>query len=472
MPGRALAVALAISSAIFAAEGQARPSPKFVNGAMIYQIWMRTFTPEGTLQTAQARIPYLAELGATIVYLCPIMRQSTLGGFTNPYRISDYNAIDAEYGTEADLRAFVETAHHHGLKVMLDIVYYHMALDNVLMKTPGFYLQGPDGKPLLGTWGIPRPNYENPKLRQYLIDSLVRWVRDFGVDGFRCDVAGLVPLDFWEQAREELDRVNRDAVLLAEADVPEHQRKAFDISYNFPYYNALVAVVRDGEPASRIRAQWEKARAAFPAGARFLHYSDNHDQERADVVFGQKGALATSVLNFTLDGVPLLYNGQEIGDTTPRVHDRPFPWKKASECQDAIRWELGKPRIANGMCRHRLLSDLQAERLAFHKRLFALRRQEAALTTGEAVWLQNSNPASLVSFLRRKEAEEILVVVNLSNRRLTAQVDLPGDEAAGPWRNLMPGQPAEPVTSRTGRHLSLTLGSYGFVVERRLRERW
>jgi hypothetical protein len=126
-----------------------------------------------------------------------------------------------------------------------------------------------------------------------------------------------------------MDKVNPEVIMLSEADVPEHQLRAFDISYNFPYYSALTSVVVNGESAERIRAQWEKARATFPRGARFLHLNDNHDRNRADVVFGERATLATTVLNFTLDGVPFLYNGQdplghlEARRETPYQHRRP-----------------------------------------------------------------------------------------------------------------------------------------------------
>ena len=140
-----------------------------------------------------------------------------------------------------------------------------------------------------------------------------------------------------------MDKVNPSAIMLAEADVPAHQLKAFNISYNFPYYSALQAVVVNGESADRIRQQWEKARAAFPRGSCFVHLNDNHDQNRADVVFGEKAALATSVLNLTLDGIPLLYNGEEIGDrTAPQQQSHvAIRWERAGPVPDAC---LGRAR--------------------------------------------------------------------------------------------------------------------------------
>ncbi len=109
------------------------------------------------------------------------------------------------------------------------------------------------------------PDYNNPQVRKYLIDSLVHWVRDFKVDGFRCDVGGGVPVSFWEEARKALDQVNRDVILLSESDRPDDQLQAFDINYNFQGYLTLRSVIRDGEPAIKIREQWEEARKDLPA---------------------------------------------------------------------------------------------------------------------------------------------------------------------------------------------------------------
>jgi len=377
---------------------------------------MRSYTPEGTLEAVTARLPYIADFGATIVYLSPINRQTlaTFGGYTSPYRIADYDAIDPEYGTEADLRALVEEAHRLKLKVLMDIVFYHTGPDSVLMKRPDFYMHEKDGSLLLGRWKLPRLNLQNAELRRYLIGNLLHWAKDVGVDGFRCDVAGGLSVDFWEQSRAELDKVNRELIMLAESDEPAQQLKAFDINYNFSYYDALLAVVRDGEPALRIRAQWQKAHASFPRGARLLHLSDNHDRERADVVFGEKGAAATAVLNFTLDGIPFVYNGQEIADTTPTHHPAHVP----------IRWDIDVPKGRYPSASSRR----QAARLQLYERLFQMRREEAALTAGEVRWLDNSEPNSAVSFVRRKGREEVLVVINLSNRKLSGMVDLPTAE--------------------------------------------
>src|SRR6267142_2958976 len=211
-------------------EREARVAPDWLKRATIYQVWLRSFSQEGSLKAVTTRLPYLADLGVTIVYLSPFLKGP------HPFKVSDYYAVNPELGTDDDLKRLIAEAHRLKLKVMMDVVFYHSALDNVLMDDPENYMHTPEGKILLGRWELPRPNFDNPKLRRYLIGSLIHWVKDFGVDGFRCDVSGGVPLPFWEEARDELDGLNPEIILLAECDMPEEQLKAFDISYNYPFY--------------------------------------------------------------------------------------------------------------------------------------------------------------------------------------------------------------------------------------------
>src|SRR4051812_35554242 len=376
----------------------ARAVPDFMDGSIIYQIWMRSFTPEGTLVATASHLPYIADLGATIVYLSPLNVHGypSVFGPSTPYEIKDYDRIDPEYGSEADLKSLVADAHKLGMKVIMDIVYAHSANDNVLLNKPGFYQRAPDGNLIMSRWKTPMPDFTNPQVHEFFRNNMLHWVKDVGVDGFRADVAGGGPLAFWGEARDAMDKVNPNVIMLAEADVPEQQLKAFDISYNFPYYSALTAVVVNGESAERIRQQWEKAKAAFPRGARFLHLNDNHDRNRVDVVMGEKAAIATTVLNFTLDGIPFLYNGQEIGDTTAPQQQSHVP----------IRWDIWKPEGQ----RRTSTAGREMARLRVYKQIVQMRREEAALTFGEPLWIKNSNPDGVVSFIRRKGDDEILVL--------------------------------------------------------------
>jgi glycosidase len=432
----------------------ARTSPEWLTRGVMYQITMRSFTPEGTLRAATERLPSVAELGATVIYVCPIMLQdddprpefwstrqkaSGTNNPRNPYRIKDYGRVDPEYGTEADLREFIAAAHRLDMRVLLDLVYFHCGPTSVLMEKPGFIQRDAAGKFITGGWNFPRLNFENRQLREYLWADMEHWVRDFQVDGFRCDVADAVPLDFWEAARERLQRLRPDLVILSEGQRAADQVKAFDINYGFSWYDATSAVLTRSQPASSLRKVWEKQRAERPRGARFIRYTDNHDlandMRRPDVAFGQRGARAMSVVNFTLDGVPFLYNGQEIGDASPHSIFARWP----------VRWEaacLPKPKATR----------------EFYQRLCQLRRTERALSEGEVVWLDNDQPEAVVSFLRRAGGEEVVSVANLSNRSVKVQADLPAGDAAAYGPLLTDGVS---VTSMGGK-LTARLEGFGY----------
>jgi glycosidase len=439
------------------ASRNARSAPD-LNDATIYQVWMRAFTPQGTLKATAERLPYIANLGASIVYLSPLQTHSLAGGaakgwtLPGPYGIQNYSKIDPEYGTEEDLKTLAERAHALHLKVIMDVVLYHMAVDNELMKIPGFFMHTADGKAILGNWGRPRPDFANPKLREFFVANLLHWVKDIGLDGFRCDVAAGVPLSFWEEARAALDRVNPHAILFAEAEMPDQQLEAFDISYNFSYLKeTLQPILGQGESAARIRELWERQKALWPHGSRLVYSSDNHDQERATRLFGEKATYAANVLNFTLDGIPFLYNGQEIGDTTPTNYPERTP----------IPWLLGGP---SGWAKQ------QEATLARYKKLFEMRKREVALTSGDLVWVNNSAPDSLVTFLRKKGADELLTIVNLSNRRVPVAVDVMSADFM-PSTDLLTGKRVTTAFSPGRISFAAPMGAFEAMVLKRLPEK-
>ncbi|HZC42563.1 MAG TPA: alpha-amylase family glycosyl hydrolase [Acidobacteriaceae bacterium] len=425
---------------------EARPVPEWLQRSSIYELWLTGFSKEGNLRGAIPGLKRVADLGATIVYLGPIAKYSA-SPWASPYSVADYNAIDPSAGTAQDLHDFVAAAHKLHLKVMLDIVYYHTAPDNIMMKdNPSFFVKTQDGKIARGFWPQPLPDYKNPQVRKYLIDSLVHWVRDFHVDGFRCDVGGGVPVSFWNEARKALNKVNPDVVLLSESDRPDDQLQAFDINYNFQYYLTLVSVIRDGAPAIKLRDNWEQTNSTMPRGARELHYTDNHDWPRSILQFGEKGAMAASVLDFTLDGIPFLYNGQEVADPSATS------WRKLSP----IRWsDPGNPADEK---------TIEAT-LEQYKKLFAMRASEPALTSGSVIWINNTEPKSVLSFMRKKGDSEILVILNLSNRDVHVTIDLPVMDYYKVQNLLSPGVTWFQLYS--GR-VSADLGAYGYVVGKRI----
>jgi glycosidase len=273
-----------------------------------------------------------------------------------------------------------------------------------MMSTPEFYKRDASGKikPPVPEWtDVAGLDYSNPTLRHYMIGMLKYWLTEFDLDGFRCDVAGMVPTDFWEQAREELQKVKPDVLMLAEGSKPELLVKAFDFDYAWPLHATLNRVMLEGTPASELKRSWEESKRQFPKGSLHLRISDNHDEARAVARFGIRGALATQVLMLSLDGVPLFYNGMEVGDAAesgdPALFEKlPIFWKP-------------KERPA--------LRDIYRE-------LIRLRKKHAAFQNDTTIWLRNTDSGNVVTIMRLDEKDEFVIVVNLSNRRTTAAVEV------------------------------------------------
>jgi glycosidase len=385
----------------------ARTSPEWLRDGVIYEIYPRNFSAEGNFNGITARLDELRDLGVNILWLMPIhpigekMKKGTIG---SPYAVRDYYGINPDFGTADDLKRLVTESHKRGLKVIIDIVANHTAWDNVMMAHPEFYKQDASGKviPPVPEWtDVAGLNYNNTKLRTYMIDMLKHWVKDFDLDGFRCDVAYMVPTDFWEQARTELEKVKPDIMMLAEATKPELLTKAFDIDYSWPLHATLNKVMLEGAPASDLKASFEQSLKEFPRGSLHLRISDNHDEARAVARFGIRGALATQVLMFTLDGVPLVYNGMEVGDATesgdPALFEKmPVFWKPKE-----------RPPLRD-----------------IYRDLIKLRKQYAPFRNDRVVWLRNSAESDLVTFMRLDGKDEFVVVVNLSSRPVTGFVEV------------------------------------------------
>ncbi len=388
-------------------QSAARPSPDWLRAGTIYQIFPRDFSVAGNLNGVTAKLDELHGLGVNILWTMPIHpigEKFRKGEFGSPYSIKDYYAVDPNYGTLDDFKKLVAGAHQRGMKVIMDLVANHTAWDSVMMQHPDFYKHDAQGQiiPPVPEWtDVAGLNYASPALREYMIAMLKYWIKEADVDGFRCDVASMVPTDFWEQVRDELAKVKPDIMLLAEASKPELLVKAFDIDYSWPLLATMNDVLIRSAPASKIRDSWEDSRRQFPKGALHMRISDDHDEARAVARYGLNGALAASALMFTLDGVPLIYNGMEVGDAT----------------------ESGDPALFDKLNIFWHPKDRPPLRGIYHD-LIRLRHQYAVLRTARVDWLPNSDETRLVTFLRADDKDQLLVAINFSNRPLIAKVDL------------------------------------------------
>lgn len=397
------------------ASQSARPSPEWLKSGVIYQIFVRAFSPAGDLNGVTARLDDLHALNVNILWLMPIHPDGQVkrkGSLGSPYAVRDYYAIHPALGTKDDLHRLVEQAHQRQMKVIIDIVANHTAWDSVMMAHPDFYRKDAQGHITYPhDWtDVAWLDYSNPKLRQYMIDMLVYWIKEFNLDGFRCDAASEVPTDFWEQARAALEKVKPDIILLAEADKPDLLRSAFDIDYAWPLMHTLDDVILNGQPATMIRANIELQKERFPKGALHMRISDDHDELRATTRYSYPGAVAASVLMFTLDGAPLVYNGMEVGDSTQSRDPALFEPQKIF--WQAVTWHPNYPK--------------------FYSAVAGLREMHPALQQGDLVWIHNSDEQHVVTFLRRSGTEEFLVAVNLSNTPFRGTVEAP----AGSWKEV------------------------------------
>ena len=399
----------------------ARQSPEWLRDAVIYEVFPRAFSPGGDFKGVTAQLDRLKELGVTVLWLMPIHPMGQLkakGTLGSPYAVRDYDAINPGYGTPDDLKRLVDAAHRRGMKVFIDIVANHTAWDSGLIeKHPDWYTKDATGHivPPNPDWvDVADLDWSKPALRQYMSGMLVRWLRDYGLDGFRCDYASGVPTDFWESVRPELDRVRPGLAFLAEADDPALLNKAFDIDYAWDFYHAMSDALAGRAPASHVREVWQRAEARYPRGALRLRFSDNHDQLRTTAQAGLPAALAASAVMFTLDGVPLLYNGMEVGDTTesaaPALFERmPISWEMAER----------RPQVNS-----------------YYRGLAALRRAHPAFTRGAVRWLHNSDEQRVLSYERAAGSESFVVAVNLSSLSYAAAR---GRRIAGEYRDVTPG---------------------------------
>ena len=436
----------------------ARVSADWVRDGVVYEIFPRQFSATGDFKGIIAQLDRLNDLGVTILWLMPvhpISKEKRKGTYGSPYAAQDYYAVNPDYGTKEDLRKLVSEAHKRGMKVIIDIVVNHTGWDSVMMKDKSYYTQDKEGNiisPVPDWADVADLNYDNPKLRAYIIEMLKYWIGETDIDGYRCDVAGFVPTDFWEQARTELEKEKKDIVMLAEWHSPDLLVKAFDFDYSWTLHTSLNEVLFGVKPASALRQTWEDDKAKYPKNSLHLRFSDNHDERRAVARFGEPAALAASAFMFTIDGVPLLYNGMEVGDTA----------------------ESGYPALFE---KFPIFWDNQVRRPEFpqfYKKFIALRKANTALRRGDLIWLRNSDERRVVTFARRYAGDEFVVAINFSNTPFVGLIEGGGEgfEDVTPYvpSPQLPGQGSVETKKKSVVALpSVALDSWGYRIFKRVK---
>ncbi|MDX9757807.1 MAG: alpha-amylase family glycosyl hydrolase [Bacteroidota bacterium] len=418
-------------------------SADWVRDAVIYEVYLRSFSEEGTFRALEQRLPELRDMGVTVLWLMPIHpvgKVNRKGSLGSPYAVQDYYGINPEFGTLDDFKSLVAEAHVQGMHIIIDLVANHTAWDNpMITEHPEWYTMDADStivSPNADWHDVADLDYDAPGLRAYMKDMMLYWVRDIGIDGYRCDVAEMVPHDFWVDAIAALREI-KPVMMLAEGAEPSLHIDAFDLTYAWNTYDILRPLVRGTLPVAEFAEVLTRERFRYPRHALRLRFTTNHDKNAYDAPavewLGPEAARAAAVLLHTIPGVPLIYNGQEVGT---RVRMSLF------EKEDI---------------------DWNSDSLDFRKlytALNALRAAHEPLRRGDFHPVAVNDAPSVMAFVRTiDESHPVFVAVNLSAKTASFTCPVP-DGLQG--HNLL----SSGTVTRERRLLRISIPAWGHVILR------
>ena len=414
-----------------AAQADVLVHPEWTKNATIYEVNLRQHTAEGTIQAFIPDLPRLKELGVDILWLMPIhpigevnrkggenknnyIAEPGSGSLGSPYSVQDYYAVNPDYGTHDDVRELTAAAHKLGMRVILDWVANHSAFDCVWTEDHReYYLLDSVGnlQPPLGTdwWDVAQLDWEGGEengLYAAMADAMSFWVAKCGIDGYRCDVAMKVPTPFWEMARRQLEAVNPEVFMLAEAEEVDHHNRAFDMSYGWHFHHLTNQVAQGKEPVQVLRDYLAEEAEKFPSDAYRMGFITNHDENSwngtVEERYGEAGD-AMAVLAATLLDMPLIYSGQESYNTKRlRFFEK-----------DTVQW--GDHSKASF---YRDLNELNHSRQALWNGDFGGAPEVIATSADEHVF----------AFRKEKDGSHVVVILNFSADAQTVQLTLPQAE--------------------------------------------
>lgn len=395
--------------------------PDWSYNKAIYEVNIRQYTEEGNFKAFEKHLPRLKELGADILWLMPIHpigeknRKGTLGSY---YSVKDYKAVNPEFGTLEEFKSLVKMIHKMGMYVIIDWVANHTSWDNNWIEEhPEFYTTDSVGNiisPNPDWTDVADLNYDNKELRKEMIDALKFWVEECDIDGYRCDVAGMVPTEFWIEARTELEKI-KNVFMLAEWDTPE-VHLAFDMTYDWDLHHILNGMAKEEKTAVDLIEHLNKNKEEFPANAFRMQFTSNHDENSWNGTEFERlgdGVETFAVLTCVIPDMPLVYTGQEAGNT-----------KRLSFFgKDLVEWKENK------------LFDI-------YSKLFQLKKSSKVLQNGERggelIYLKCSDEKNIFVFSRSLEKDKVLAIFNLSNKAV--EFDLTGETLQGSYKNYFTGK--------------------------------
>lgn len=407
--------------------------PAWSTNASIYEVNIRQFTPEGTFAAFQKHLPRLKAMGIDIIWLMPIHpigiknRKGSLGSY---YAVKDYRGINPEFGSKEDFQNLVNEAHRLGMKLIIDWVANHTSPDAVWVEQghKDWYTLDSTGnlQPSLGTdwWDVADLNYDNSAMRAEMIACMKYWLTDFNIDGYRCDVADWVPVDFWEQARKELDQI-KPVFMLAEAENPLHHIASFDMSYGWEFHHIMNDIARGKKNATDLFRYFDQEKSNYGPNAYRMQFTSNHDENSWNGTEKERmgdARFAFAVMAATINGMPLVYNGQETSlDKRLRFFDK-----------DTIDWT--KMNLVD-----------------FYTKLLTLKERNEALWNGtyggELTFVSSAENTNYVVYSRKKGNNQVLVFINLSNAPIS--INYHSCEINGKYKNLFTGKKVKLKSSGT-----------------------
>jgi glycosidase len=436
MKNRFLGLAFLIIQLCFASPGFSQPKSSALpksSDVTLYQINIRTFSPDGNLRGIQPRLDSIKNLGINVIYLMPIYPVGKLRAVNSPYCISDYKAVNPDFGNLEDLKALVDSIHARKMSVILDWVPNHTSYDHSWIKNKSWYLQDSTGNilspPGMGWPDVAQLNFKNMDMRKEMIESMKYWVLNANIDGFRCDYADGPPFDFWKQAIHELRKIpNHPMLLLAEGRRSDHYKAGFDYNFGFVFFENLKSIYEKGKSVKSIDSINMAEHKAASGKQQIVRYLTNHDVNGSDgtpqeLFGGERGAMAAFVVAAYMNSVPMIYNGQEVG--TPFRLVFPFTSKR-------IDWSLN-PKLT-----------------AEYKKLLAIRNNSAALRSNK---VESYSTIDVCAFLKKKGNEQVFVLSNLRDKKLSFTV--PVKLSHSKWTNAFTG-----VQYEAGETVSLEPYSY------------
>ena len=370
---------------------------EWLKDATLYEVNIRQFTPEGTFAAFATHLETIKEMGVDIIWLMPINpigeknRKGLLGSY---YSVKDYYAVNPEFGNMEDFKAMVAKAHSLGIKVIIDWVPNHSSWDNALItEHPEFYLKDTLGnmKSPFDWTDIVQFDYDQPGLRQYMIDALKFWLKETDIDGFRFDVAHMIPVSFWNTVRPALFEV-KEVFMLAESDQPALNKDAFDATYDWKLHHIMNQVAQGKMDVSNIDMHFAYVDSAYPPNSILMEFTSNHDENSWNGTEYERlgDAVKTfAVFSYMIPGMPLIYNGQEVCMTRRlRFFER-----------DTIPWVECEMREF-----YTTLNNLKAS----HEVLFA------GGAGGKMTRVAGNDDTKVFAFTREAENSKIFVILNFS----------------------------------------------------------